>query len=105
YRVLPALLQQNYLGWVAIRHRARYAAHRDGMKFIKEIAIIVAMSGIANPMPHDHQDAGAGMIGTVGVKLSKVGVHISRIARIEMPQTIAEDEGQEPNTRGNKSSD
>src|SRR5271169_3985334 len=103
HRVLPALLQQNYLVWIAICHRVRNTAHRDGMKFIEEVAKVVPMSGIANPMPHYHQDAGAGMVGTVRVKLSKVGVHIGRVARIEMSQTNTYAQGQEPEQGKNKS--
>src|SRR5260370_16360430 len=103
HRVLPALLQQNYLVWIAICHRVRYTAHCDGMKFIEEVAKVVAMSGIANPMAHYHQDASTGMVGTVRVKLSKVGVHISWVARIEVSQTKTHAQGQEPKQCKNKS--
>ena len=82
---LPALLQENNRVRIAIGHRARYATHRDGMKFVVQGATIVAMSGIADPMAHDHQDARACMVGAVPVQLPDVGIYVARIARIEVP--------------------
>ena len=43
------------------------------------------------------------MVGTVRVKLSKVGVHIGWVARIEMSQTKTYAQAQEPKQGKNKS--